>query len=92
VYVVVGSNRKTNDDDEQLTFSSLAVSLRTTRFNIQQLYVLPTQCIHVFCTDLRTESNLCFKHREMIGFYSSGGKFTAWYRLIPYIKQITFSL
>ena len=26
------------------------------RFNIQQLYVLPTQCIYVFCVDLRTNS------------------------------------
>ena len=24
------------------------------QFNIQQFYVLPTQCIHVFCVDLRT--------------------------------------
>jgi hypothetical protein len=28
--------------------------LRTIRFNIQQLYLLPTQCICVFCVDLRT--------------------------------------
>jgi len=26
-------------------------------FNIQQLYVLPTQCIYVFCVDLRTNSD-----------------------------------
>jgi hypothetical protein len=24
------------------------------QFNIQQFYVLPTQCIYVFCLDLRT--------------------------------------
>ena len=24
------------------------------KFNIQQFYVLPTQCIYVFCVDLRT--------------------------------------
>ena len=29
----------------------------TTRFNIQQFYVLPTQCIYVFCVDLRTNSD-----------------------------------
>jgi hypothetical protein len=29
--------------DSFLTFTSLAVSLRTTKFNIQQIYVLPTQ-------------------------------------------------
>jgi hypothetical protein len=27
------------------------------RFNIQQLHVLPTQCICVFCVDLRTNSD-----------------------------------
>jgi hypothetical protein len=26
-------------------------------FNIQQFYVLPTQCIYVFCVDLRTNSD-----------------------------------
>ena len=26
------------------------------QFNIQQFYVLPTQCIYVFCVDLRTDS------------------------------------
>jgi len=25
--------------------------------NIQQFYVLPTQCIYVFCVDLRTQSD-----------------------------------
>jgi len=27
------------------------------RVNIQQLYVLPTHCIYVFCVDLRTSSH-----------------------------------
>ena len=27
------------------------------QFNIQQLYVLPTQCIYLFCVDLRTNSD-----------------------------------
>jgi len=27
------------------------------QFNIQQLYVLPTQCNYVFCIDLRTNSD-----------------------------------
>jgi len=26
-------------------------------FNIKKIYVLPTQCIYVFCTDLRTNSD-----------------------------------
>jgi len=27
------------------------------QFDIQQFYVLPTQCIYVFCVDLRTNSD-----------------------------------
>ena len=27
------------------------------QFNLQQFYVLPTQCIYVFCVDLRTNSD-----------------------------------
>jgi len=27
------------------------------QFNIQQFYVLPIQCIYVFCVDLRTNSH-----------------------------------
>ena len=27
------------------------------QFNIQQFYVLPTQCIYVFCVDMRTNSD-----------------------------------
>jgi hypothetical protein len=32
-------------------------TLCTTRFNIQQFYVLSTQCVYVFCVDLRTNSD-----------------------------------
>jgi hypothetical protein len=32
-------------------------TLCTTRFNIHKFYVLPTQCIYVFCVDLRTNSD-----------------------------------
>jgi len=27
------------------------------QFNIQEFYVLPTQCIYVFCVDVRTNSD-----------------------------------
>ena len=27
------------------------------QFNIQQFYVLPTQCIYVFCADLKSNSD-----------------------------------
>jgi len=47
---------------ESLTFYSLAVTLRTTRFNIQKFYTV-LALRSVFCTDLRTESEFCFIHR-----------------------------
>jgi hypothetical protein len=37
--------------------SSLLMFFFGTLFNIQQYYVLPTQCIYVFCVDLRTNSD-----------------------------------
>ena len=41
------------------------------QFNIQQLYVLPTQCIYVFCVDLRTNSDY-FPIRHLLhGFCNS---------------------
>ena len=42
-----------------LTFWSQAVSLRTTRFNIQKFYVV-LALRWVFCTDIRTDSDFCF--------------------------------
>jgi hypothetical protein len=40
-----------------LTFHSLAVTLCTTRSNIQKFYILPTGCIYVFRMDLRINSD-----------------------------------
>ena len=44
------------------------------QFNIQQLCVLPTQCIYVFCIYLRTNSDLCHLQHELIGFYNRNVK------------------
>jgi hypothetical protein len=41
----------------ELCLQSAVVTICTTTFNIQQFYVLPTQCIYVFCVDLRTNSD-----------------------------------
>jgi hypothetical protein len=61
------------DSQYVLTLYRLAVSLRTTRFNIQKFYMV--LALHlVFCTDLRTDSELCFIHHSLVGFYSRGGK------------------
>jgi hypothetical protein len=41
---------------KSLTLCSSAVTI-TARFNNHKFYVLPTQCIYVFCVDLRTNSD-----------------------------------
>jgi hypothetical protein len=41
----------------RLILQSPEVLLCTTRFNIHKFYVLPTQCVYVFCVDLRTNSD-----------------------------------
>jgi hypothetical protein len=33
------------------------VILCITRLNVKKIHVLPTQCIYVFCVDLRTHSD-----------------------------------
>jgi len=40
------------------------------QFNIQQFYVLPTQCIHGFCVDLRTYSDYIPIQHELTGFHN----------------------
>ena len=40
-----------------VTICAAQWSLYVRQFNIQQYYVLPTQCIYVFCVDLRTNSD-----------------------------------
>jgi len=42
------------------------------QFNIQQFYVLPTQCIYVFCVDLRTNSDYSPIQHQLTGFYNRG--------------------
>jgi len=42
------------------------------QFNIQQLYVLSTQCIYVFCMDLRTNSHYFPRQHYLNGFYNRG--------------------
>ena len=49
------------------------VTLCTTKFNIQQFYVLPTQCIYVFCVDLRTNSDYFPIQHSLTGFYNRDG-------------------
>jgi len=41
-----------------LVLKSQVVSICTTSFNVENIYVLSTQCICVFCMDL--ETNTCY--------------------------------
>ena len=40
------------------------------QFNIQQIYVLPTQSIYVFCVDLRTNSHYFPIQHLLTGFHN----------------------
>ena len=51
------------------------------QFNIQQFYVLPTQCNYVFCVDLRTNSHYFPIQHYLTGFYNQDEVFTARYGL-----------
>jgi len=44
------------------------------RYNIQQFHVLPTHCIYVFCTDLRTNIDYFPLQHKLAGFYNRDGE------------------
>ena len=43
------------------------------QFSIQQIYVLPTQCVYVFCVDLRTNSDYFHIQHKLVGLYNRDG-------------------
>jgi hypothetical protein len=49
------------------------IALCITRFGIQKSYVLPKQCIFVFCVALRTKSDYFGVQRELTGFHNQDG-------------------
>ena len=57
------------------------VTIYTTWFNNHKFLVLPTQCVYVFCVDLRTNSDYFTVQHWLVGFYNRGGVFTARYVL-----------
>jgi len=52
---------------------SRAVAICTTRLNVQKFHVLSTQCIYVFCMDLRTNSDYFPIQHWLTGFYNWDG-------------------
>ena len=53
-----------------LTVHRAVIATYSTRFNIQQFYVLPTQCIYVFCVELRTNGDYFPIQHQLTGFYN----------------------
>ena len=43
------------------------------QFNSQQFYVLLTQCIYVFCVDLRKKKSNYFPIHQLAGLYNQDG-------------------
>jgi hypothetical protein len=50
------------------------VTMCTARFNTHQFYVLSTQCIYVFCVDLKTNSDYFPIQHQLTGFYNRDGQ------------------
>jgi hypothetical protein len=48
--------------------------LSTTSFNIQKFYVLPTNCICMFCVDVRINSYYFSLQHQLTGFYNRDEK------------------
>jgi hypothetical protein len=52
-----GAQSKGPQNEQQFNFLKPKTYFMYHQFNIQQFYVLSTQCIYVFCVDLRTNSD-----------------------------------
>jgi hypothetical protein len=56
-WYLAGSTNRGDSRKAIWRLRATVVTICTTRFNIHKFYVLPTQCIYVFCVDLRTNSD-----------------------------------
>jgi hypothetical protein len=70
---------------------SLAVIACTIRFNIPQFHILSKERIHIFCTDLRTNSDYFLRH-SLVGFYDRDSVFTARYGLDIFTQDTLLSV
>ena len=68
------SLRDTSSTKQKSIFLNPTGHVMHQQFNIQQLYVLPTDCVYVFCIYLRTDSDLCHLQHKLIGFYNRDEK------------------
>ena len=62
------------------------------QFNIQQFYVLPIQCIYVFCLDLRTNRDYFPMQHSPVNCVTDVGSFTVRYGLIRYMLPVLILL
>jgi len=60
------------------------VNILTTRFNVQKFYVLPTQCIYILCTDVRTAIISLYNINWLV--YPRRSVFTARYGLTTTVR------
>jgi len=56
-----------------LDLQSPVVTICIIGFNIKKFYVLFTQCVHVFCTDFRTNNKFFPLRHQPFGFYNEDG-------------------
>jgi hypothetical protein len=65
-----GGNQALMTDESNIVFLhiNLLVTRCANKFNIQQLYVLPT--LYLCVVYLRTNSNLCHVQHKLVGFYN----------------------
>jgi hypothetical protein len=66
---------------QNLTLLYTTVTIITTEFYIQILYILPTQCIYLLCTDLRTVIISIYNIKRLV-FTIKTSVFTE--RYVPY--------
>ena len=62
------------------------------QLNIKKFYILPTQCIYVFCVDLRTNSDYFPIQHWLVGFYNRDGvcllRGTDWVFKLPWLHFV----
>jgi hypothetical protein len=56
-----------------LTFEYVAVAIRAARFNFLKFYILTTESLYVFCTDLRENSDFCRTAHLLTDFFNPHG-------------------
>ena len=75
-------------------FKGPLVTFWTVRLNIQKFYVMPTNCINVFCVAPRTNSDWFIKQHQLTGFITekvtkNSNMFSYFFKMPPSFPQHT---